>query len=755
MNFKSIKFRLVSLSIVSLLVLGLIISTIAISKSSDALVKARMAQLSSITESKLESLNEYTQALKALTMSLSNDKATIEMLWQISEAFNNLKDEEEFDIDKIKQNLSEHYETKYLNSVNFDFPNVPPRKNTQDYLPKSNSGLIAQNLYILENENPIGEKHQLQANTKHSDDYSKLHKIYHNKFKTILEEFQLYDIFLVNNSGDVVYTVFKEKDFATNLNTGAYKDSGLGRVYHKAKQLSKNKIAFDDFAAYEPSYNVPASFIATPLYSNGTLQGVLVIQLPIETFNNMTNFHGEYEKAGLGKTGEAFLVGEDMYMKTQSRFTDQITIPDVKKFKTTIGLFKVDTEPVRRVLKGENGVMMAKDYRGVEILSSYTPINFFGSSWGFIVQMDKDEALQSVVSTRNIIILLSTIVIFILVAFMILAIQKLIINKLTLLQNAAYELAKGEGDLTQHIVVDEGDEMHDVSSNINDFIEKVRLTVDQAKQMSQSNASIAVDLSKTSNLIGTKAQEESRIVAEVTSEGSELQEILKVAITDAQTVKDEISVTGKQLLNANESIQKLASEVNERSMVESEMADKLQQLSIDTQQVKEVLDVISDIADQTNLLALNAAIEAARAGEHGRGFAVVADEVRKLAERTQKSLTEINATINVIVQSVIDTSEQISENAIKIGELSENAQNVENEIDDSVKSMELSLEKVDNTVQGYIDNSKTIDHMINQVEKINELSSHNASSVEDIAKASNNLSDMTSQLNQLLNEYRT
>ncbi len=227
-----------------------------------------------------------------------------------------------------------------------------------------------QRIYIDENPHPLGEKDKLvKADTTLS--YGRVHERYHPTFDALQNAMDYYDVFLFDTDGNLVYSVFKELDYATNMNTGKWSDTGLARAFRSAMELgAADDPYFDDFKPYAPSYDAPASFLSRPVFdADGTRLGVLVYQMPIDAINSVVQ-----DVSGMGETGAAYLVGSDGYLRS-----DSLTTPD-----NDILVTKVETEAVARGIAGEAGIAEYQNYEGTRVWGHYTPIDFHGTTWVMI-----------------------------------------------------------------------------------------------------------------------------------------------------------------------------------------------------------------------------------------------------------------------------------------------------------------------------------------------------------------------------------
>jgi len=570
------------------------------------------------------------------------------------------------------------------------------------------------------------------------------HEVYFQKY---LKEYGYSDIYVIAaKHGHVMYSGAKKSDYGTNLTYGSLKDSGLSDIYRKT--LQNNRPTFVDMRPYEVDNDSPVMFIGTPIVVNAEVKAVLVFKIDNMSIKNIMQYRHGYKESQ-----EDYLVGSDKLMRSDS-YLDSINHSLEASFSNP-SKGSVNTESFHEAIAGKSNTKIVSDYNGNPVLSSFCIVNIGEDfKWVILSEIDEAEVLKVPNNIRNILIISSFIILFIIITLSILLINKTLIRPIENFKNTLLTISTNH-DLTIKADENAPQELSDMANGFNKLLATLKELIETSKQSSSENASISHELSTTAMGVGENVEKSVVVIDEATKKAGEIKDEIQRAIYEAQNSKKDIIRANENLNAARDEIVNLTSKVQSSAQLEVELSDRMQTLSHDANEVKSVLAIISDIADQTNLLALNAAIEAARAGEHGRGFAVVADEVRKLAERTQRSLTEINATINVIVQSIVDVSGQMSSNSDEIQELADSAADVEAKINESVSIVNEAVHASDRTVSDFEKTGRAVESIVSQVSQINEISSKNARNVEEIAAAADHLNSMTDELHAKLEVFRT
>ena len=309
-------------------------------------------------------------------------------------------------------------------------------------------------------------------------------------------------------------------------------------------------------------------------------------------------------------------------------------------------------------------------------------------------------------------------------------------------------------DLTKRVSIINKDELAEISEVVNEMIGTFEETLLYATTVAQNNATQGVSLDGVVESLGKNIQSQKTKVVEMDTLMEDVGQHLDSVEEASIATTEDLETTMTTLEEFVSSLGEVVNKIESGSDRQNELAEKVNSLTDQAKNIKEVLTVIGDIADQTNLLALNAAIEAARAGEHGRGFAVVADEVRKLAERTQKSLSEISLNVNMITQNVSDIAEQTALTSKDMHETSSSAEALSHNAQDTKEKLSKTTKMSGDVMHKTTYIATRTKELISLMSKIVEASQENEELSKTVDSISDHLVKDSEELQSVLQQFK-
>jgi methyl-accepting chemotaxis protein len=730
------------------------VSAVGYRVASDSLREQALRQLESIRDSKKREIEQRLRFTEDAVVTAARNPSTVLAVKQFGHATRDLEDSpitEPANMRPQMESLKEFLESYYAQEL------AAKKINLRPLLPLQRSAVWLQANYLALNANPVAKKQlsdNSSDGTPYSAYHAVWHPIFREMVERFgFQDLYLIDV----NTGHVLYSVGKGPDFQTGLLDGPYADSMLGVLFRRLQVESREgDYLLLDFAPYMPAHGRPVLFAGSPVFENGQKTGVLIVQVPMEQLNSIMTADKQWEEVGLGDTGETYLMGRragDHQMRSDSRFLDDLkqTQPEVAAAGTTILNLRLDTQAATMASENvANFTGSYVSYRGVPVLGATAALRDGrrGLDWAIIAEMSEAEALRPVARLRTLMLLLSGVLIVGFVAVS-LGVSSALSRPVRALAATMREIQQGnsrarvsvkarnelgrlscgfnqlldervdglvkaeedsrrlqaeirgllivvagacDGDFTQRAEVRDG-ALGNLAAVLNLMLGNVGELVQHLKSAAWRVLESATEIQASA---GQLAQGAARQTSNITSTTTAVQEMTSntQSVSENATVASEAAKCAEDAAHqGGDVIRRVVTGMQALQKNTLGAAVKIKRLGERSMEISTIIGTIQKISAQTNMLALNAAIEASRAGEHGFGFTVVADEARTLAERTESAADEvarliagIQAETNDSVTGMERQAEQVEEQTTLVSEAGSTLGRIERA---SVQSAEL------------------------------------------------------------------
>lgn len=782
---------LLGITFIPLIVMGYLYQRSA----SQALLNQSLAKLSVVRATKAEQLVDYFAALQAQTASFAQLPTVAAAMRDLPAALLEAKD-----VNGIDQEALDDYAVDLKTYYTGEFSREYRRRNgadeapvAQQYQGLSPEAIYLQWLYIRDNSHPLGSK-QLLNHAGDRSNYSQLHQQYHPLFRELAGQFGCEDILLCDLSqGNIVYSVAKNLEYATSLKTGPYAQTNLGRAFRLAAAAPAPRDVFlVDFEPFAPSYEDAACFISSPIYSGKEKIGVAIFHVSVARLHQLLQPHD-----GMGRTGETYAMGADRLFRNDSRFLDQLQVAT-----TILNPQVVPTrDPALLALDGGSGRGVIGNYRA-EVAAAWGPVTIHASTspgsepvrWGLVSAIDLAEVYQplSVVrlASSSSIALLITAALGISVAWIFTArFTKQVDSLHTSIKRVA------EGDFNARCNVRGQDELGQLGTALNLMLDEISPLIQSREERERIESSIralqnhlaevaegnlvaqvalpddltrplAVSLNQTTLALrgriaeifgssgqvriatdkihettqdllkGTETQsirvlDASEAIGQMTASIIQVAENSETSATVAEEAKQNASKGARAVANTIEGMDRIRNQVQETSK-------RIKRLGESSQEIGEIVQLISDIADRTSILALNASIQAAMAGDAGQGFAVVAEEVERLAERSNDATKQIAALIKAIQTETAEAIAGMEESTREVVEgsmLASEAGQTLADIDSVSNRLAELITTISDTTKQQVLGAEAIAMSMSEISEVTELTRDGSKLADDSARS--------------------